>query len=111
MPQKHPRAKHRQRIYDVLGPSDQMAGKCPATLNSYGYLENLKQYDRHLNHSMGRCLAGIPNPVYDIPDLVFQQDNAPLHISEVVRNVLAKKQWEVLDWLAYSPDLNPIENI
>ena len=69
--------------------------KCPATLNSYGYLEILKQYDRHLN----------------IPDLVFQQDNAPVHKSEVVRNFLAQEQWEVLDWPAYSPDLNPIENI
>ena len=66
--------------------------KCPATLNSYGYLEILKQYDRHLN----------------IPDLVFQQDNALVHKSEVVRNFLARKQWEVLDWPAYSPDLNPI---
>ena len=69
--------------------------KCPATLNSYGYLEILKQYDRHLN----------------IPDLVFQRDNAPVHKSEVVRNFLAQEQWEVLDWPAYSPDLNPIENI
>ena len=46
-----------------------------------------------------------------IPDFAFQQDNAPVHKSEVVRNFLAQKQWEVLDWPAYSPDLNPIENI
>ena len=46
--------------------------ECPATLNSYGYLEILKQYDRHLN----------------IPDLVFQQDNAPVHKSEIVRNTV-----------------------
>ena len=58
-------------------------------------MELLKQYDWHLN----------------IPDLVFQQDNAPVHKSKVVRNFLAQKQWEVLDWPAYSPDLNPIENI
>ena len=69
--------------------------KCPGTLNSYGYLEISKQYDRHLN----------------IPDLVFQQDNAPVHKSEVVRNFLVQKQWEVLDWPAYSPDLNPNKNI
>ena len=68
--------------------------KCPAILNSYGCLEILKQYDRHLN----------------IQDLVFQQDNAAVHKSEVVRNFLARKQWEVLDWPAYSPGLNPIEN-
>ena len=58
-------------------------------------METLKQYDRHLI----------------IQELVFQQDNAPVHKSEVVRNFLAQEQWEVLDWPAYSPDLNPIENI
>ena len=45
------------------------------------------------------------------PDLVFQQDNAPVHKKEVVRKFLAQKQWEVLNWPAYNPDLNPIENI
>ena len=34
-----------------------------------------------------------------------------VHKSEVVRNFLAQKQWEELDWPAYSPDLSPIENI
>ena len=46
-----------------------------------------------------------------IPELVFQQDNTPVHKSEVVLNFLAQKQWEVLDWPVYSPDLNPVENI
>ena len=35
--------------------------------NTYGYLEILKQYDRHLN----------------ILDLVFQQDNTAVHKKEV----------------------------
>ena len=47
----------------------------------------------------------------NILDLGFQQDNAPVHKSEVVRNFLAQKQREVLDWPAYSPDLHPIETI
>ena len=34
-----------------------------------------------------------------------------IHKSEVVRNFLTQKQWEALDWPAYSPDLNRIENI
>ena len=53
-----------------------MAGKCPATLNSSRYLVSLKQYDRHLK----------------LPDLVFQQDNAPVHKNGVVLYFLAQKQ-------------------
>ena len=41
---------------------------CPTMLNSYEYLEILKHNDRHLN----------------LPDLVFQQANAPIDKSEVV---------------------------
>ena len=36
----------------------------------------------------GRCLVGTPNPVYHIPDLVFQQDDAPLNYSNVYRIAL-----------------------
>ena len=65
------------------------------TPKSSGYLENLKQYDRDLT----------------LPDMVFQQDNAPGHIGEVVPNFVAQKQLGVLDRPAYCPDLNSIENI
>ena len=43
--------------------------------------------------------------------MVFQQDNAPGHIGEVVPNFVAQKQLGVLDRPAYCPDLNSIENI
>ena len=42
---------------------------------------------------------------------MIKQDNAPVHKSDVVRKCLAKKQWEVLYWPAYSLDVNPIENV
>ena len=49
------------------------------------------------------------------PGMVFMQDNAPLHTSHVVQKWLGdssrENQIELLDWPAYSPDLNPIENI
>ena len=63
--------------------------------NSSGYLEILKQYDRHLN----------------LPDLVFKEDNVPVQKSKIVRHFLAQKQWEVLEWPAYSPDPNPFRKI
>ena len=60
--------KRSMKIWVVIrSDGGKMQIKGPATLNSYGYLEISKQYDRHLN----------------IPDLVFQQDNAPVHKSEV----------------------------
>ena len=43
--------------------------------------------------------------------MIFMQDNAPIHKTKAVTEYLAKQKVEVLPWPAYSPDLNPIENI
>ena len=42
--------------------------------------------------------------------MIFMQDNAPIHKTKAVTEYL-EKQVDVLPWPAYSPDLNPIENI
>lgn len=42
-------------------------------------------------------------------DLTFQQDGASCHTSRATMGYLERKNWRVLDWVAQSPDMNPIE--
>ena len=41
----------------------------------------------------------------------FLVDNGTKHKSDVVMNYLSEQEFEVMDWLAQSSDLSPIENM
>ena len=69
--------------------------KFPNKPNAVGYMEILKIYEEQMHFL----------------DLIFQQDNAPVHKSKIIGNFFQQNEWEVLEWPAYSPDLNPIENL
>lgn len=45
------------------------------------------------------------------PPRIFMQDNSPVHKSKKVMAWFSRQTFELLDWPALSPDLNPIENV
>lgn len=44
-------------------------------------------------------------------NVIFQQDNAPIHKAHITMDYLENSGFQCVDWPARSPDLNPIENI
>ncbi|KAG1627282.1 hypothetical protein G6F44_012226 [Rhizopus delemar] len=44
-------------------------------------------------------------------DIIFQHDNNPKHTSRLTQKWFVYNKVQLLDWTAYSPDLNPIENL
>ncbi len=49
--------------------------------------------------------------LYGDADFIFQQDLAPAHTAKGTKSWFNDHGVTVLDWLANSPDLNPIENL
>jgi hypothetical protein len=48
---------------------------------------------------------------YYEPGMIFMQDNAPIHISQMAEQWFEIHGVHVMEWPPYSPDLNPIEHL
>ena len=49
--------------------------------------------------------------INEVPGLVFVQDNAPGHAAGTTKQLLRNSGVILIDWPAFSPDLNPIETL
>ena len=57
---------------------------CPNELNVAGYFEILKKYEQK----------------WKFQDIIFQQDNVPVHKSKDIGNFFGKNERKVLEWQA-----------
>jgi len=75
------------------------------TLDSASYKKILD------DHLLGVAKRDFVVPPPAIAEWHFLHDNAPMHTSGIVAEWLHNKGVSVIDFPAYSPDLNPIENL
>ena len=71
-------------------------------INSNTYIRILNSYLYPFQHTVHELIGRAA---------IFQQDNAPIHITKITKDWLKKNKIVVIDWPTNSPDLNPIENI
>lgn len=93
---KHPYKVHAWGAFTARGPISLIL--FTENFNSDKYLEIL---EAHLFPYISRTHH----------KLRFQQDNSPVHKAGKIIDLFESRGVRILDWPAYSPDINPIENL
>ena len=81
------------------------SGKGRAELVVMRGMQDAKRYVKVLEESL------LPFIGLHSGDIIFQQDNAPIHTAGLTRKWLETHQIRLMEWPARSSDLNPIENV
>lgn len=71
----------------------------------------IKINGRFDSHKYMHVLRNHVIPILRDTTQIFMQDNSPVHTAGRVMALLARQNFETLDWPPLSPDLNPIENV
>lgn len=85
------------------------------SISLWGCIGKLNQLHRvtikRLNHNYFiNDILDVYMPIDD-DEFLLVHDNAPIHTAKNVKKWLSERNIKTIEWPAYSPDLNPIENL